>query len=127
MIVIVMCNFVKQIHCNDFRVRKQLISHFCSRAVRFAWQIVRAECTLRELHPKQGDNLIAMMPSTVQLLTNLALPRIRSMRFHYIGEVFNTGEDAAELREVFYFYNKAQVGNAAVYIHFYIGNVDAFI
>ena len=49
------------------------------------------------------------------------------MGFHDIGKVFNASEDAAELREVFHFYNETQVGNAPIDVHFDVSNVDAFI
>ena len=49
------------------------------------------------------------------------------MRFHDVGQVFNAGKDSAELCEVFYFNDEAQVSHAAVDVYFYIGNVDAFI
>ena len=48
------------------------------------------------------------------------------MRFHYIGQVFDTCENTAELIKIFDFDNDIQVCETAIDIHGNIGNIDAF-
>ena len=48
------------------------------------------------------------------------------MRFHYIGEIFDAREDAAELIKVFDFDDNAQIGETSVDVDGHIGNVDTF-
>jgi hypothetical protein len=49
------------------------------------------------------------------------------MRFHYIGQVFDARQDAAQLGEVFHFDDQVQVCDAAADVHRYIDDVDVFI